>query len=145
MEYTGECSILHGATFTLLALMLDYFPLVMTPRLRAAAELHVFFAKFKFQNLTSCMGVCMSSTCSTYVQCTCRWMQTFELSRCRQSILGTDNTRDNSIYNCSIFLLWLPSNVLISFLVLSLIPQETVVGRELPVFTAAHIKEGLTT
>lgn len=56
----------------------------------------------------------------------------------------TDNTRDNSIYNQH-FPLWLPSNVLISVLVLSLIPQETVVGQELPVFTAAHIKEGLTT
>lgn len=72
-------------------------------------------------------------------------MHTDTQSYCRQSILGADNTRDNSIYNCSIFLLWLPSNVLISVLVLSLIPQETVVGRELPVFTAAHIKEGLTT
>lgn len=62
-----------------------------------------------------------------------------------RGFVGTDNTRDNSIYNCSIFLLWLASNVLISVLVLSLIPLETVVGRELPVFTAAHIKEGLTT
>lgn len=72
----------------------------------------------------------------------CMHTQTLTVDR---ALLGTDNTRDNSIYNCSIFLLWLPSNVLISVLVLSLIPQETVVGRELPVFTAADIKEGLTT
>lgn len=41
------------------------------------------------------------------------------------------------------FLLWLPSNVLISALVPSPIPQEMVDGRDLPVFTAAHIKGSL--
>lgn len=64
---------------------------------------------------------------------------------CITSIARTDNTGDSSIYNCSVFLLWLPSNVLISVLVPSSIPQETVVRREPPLFTAAHIKDSLTT
>lgn len=69
--------------------------------------------------------------------CTCkRWAQS-----CRPSISGADNAGDDSVYNCNIFLPWLPSNVLINALVLSLIPQEMVEGRDLLLFTAAHIKE----
>lgn len=56
---------------------------------------------------------------------------------------STDNA-DNSIYICSIFPPQrLPSNVLISVLVLELSLRRLWLVRELPVFTATHIKEGL--
>lgn len=70
------------------------------------------------------------SICTTW-----RWAKSW-----RWSIPSTDNIGDNSIYNCNVFLPWIPSNVLISALVLSLLPQEMVDGRDLPMFTAAHIK-----
>lgn len=60
---------------------------------------------------------------------------------CRQKFLSTDNTGDNSIYNCSIFRLWLPSNVLISVLVLILIPQETGWERTACVYCSTHQRE----
>lgn len=69
--------------------------------------------------------------------CTCK---RYPQSR-RPSISGKDNAEDDSVYNWNIFLPWLPSNVLINALVLSLIPQEMVEGRDLLLFTAAHIKE----
>lgn len=66
-------------------------------------------------------------------------------SYCRQNMPWYRQHKRQFHLQPAFFPLWLPSNVLISVLVLSLIPQETVVGQELPVFTAAHIKEGLTT
>lgn len=61
------------------------------------------------------------------------------------SSFGSDNTGDNSIYSEHFPSMAFSSNVLISVLMLSLRPPETVVGRKPPVFTAVHIKGLLRT